>query len=122
MQSFFSRKKSTSSEKDIENGGGSQTSTTAAERNPHLHRGRPELDANDHLNLFRHLVGITSHESMQSSELRPASNVGIYTRVVTNEAKSKRGYKYLSWLINGCLGLQIVVAASLTGKFHASRL
>ncbi|KAF8857515.1 hypothetical protein BDZ45DRAFT_592698, partial [Acephala macrosclerotiorum] len=82
--------------------------------------GRPELDPNDNLNLFRHLVGITSHPSMAHSDSlfssggRPAPNLGIYTRVVHNEQTSKIGFKYFSWLINGCLGLQIVVAATLT--------
>ncbi|CZR56706.1 uncharacterized protein PAC_06595 [Phialocephala subalpina] len=82
--------------------------------------GRPELDPSDNLNLFRHLVGITSHPSMARSDSlfssggRPAPNLGIYARVVHNEQTAKIGYKYFSWLINGCLGLQIVVAATLT--------
>lgn len=82
--------------------------------------GRPELDPNDNLNLFRHLVGITSHPSMAHSDSifssggRPAPNLGIYARVVHNEQTAKIGFKYFSWLINGCLGLQIVVAATLT--------
>jgi hypothetical protein len=81
---------------------------------------RPELDPSDNLNLFRHLVGITSHPSMAHSDSffssggRPAPNLGIYARVVHNEQDAKVGYKYFSWLINGCLGLQIVVAATLT--------
>ncbi len=82
--------------------------------------GRPEFDPNDNLNLFRHLTGIISHPSMShhdtlfSSGGRPAPNLGIYARVVHNEQTAKLGYKYFSWLINGCLGLQIVVAATLT--------
>lgn len=82
--------------------------------------GRPELDPSDNLNLFRHLTGIVSHPSMANSNSlfssggRPAPNLGIYARVVHNEQKAKVGYKYFSWLINGCLGLQIVVAATLT--------
>lgn len=96
-------------------------------RNPalphqHLHDdfGRPDLDPSDNLNLFRHLTGIISHPSMShtdglfSSGGRPAANLGIYARVVHNERDAKRGFKYFSWLINGCLGLQIVVAAALT--------
>jgi len=81
---------------------------------------RLELDPSDSLNLFRHLVGITSDASMAnsgsmfSSGGRPAPNLGIYARVVHNEQDAKVGYKYFSWLINGCLGLQIVVAATLT--------
>jgi hypothetical protein len=49
---------------------------------------------------------------------RPAPNLGIYARVIHNEQTAKEGYKYFSWLINGCLGLQIVVAASLTVSKH----
>jgi hypothetical protein len=82
------------------------------------HQGRPEIAPDDQLNLFRHLTGITSHPSMVHSHLegggRAAPNLGIYTRVVRNEQGAKIGYKRFSWLINGCLGLQIVVAAALT--------
>lgn len=82
----------------------------------------PELDETDKLNLFRHLTGITSHPSMNHSAGffsngnggRPAPNLGIYVRVIRNEQAAKIGFKYFSWLINGCLGLQIVVAAALT--------
>jgi SMODS and SLOG-associating 2TM effector domain len=45
---------------------------------------------------------------------RPATNLGIYQRVVEREEKAKKSYTCFSWLINGCLGLQIIVAASLT--------
>ncbi|TLD35562.1 uncharacterized protein E2P81_ATG01865 [Venturia nashicola] len=45
---------------------------------------------------------------------RPAPNLGIYVRVIRNEQAAKIGFKYFSWIINGCLGLQIVVAAALT--------
>ncbi|KAI9055532.1 hypothetical protein LZ554_000480 [Drepanopeziza brunnea f. sp. 'monogermtubi'] len=82
--------------------------------------GRPDLDPSDSLNMFRHLTGILSHTSMAHSDgtlasgRRPAPNLGIYARVVHNENTAKVGYKYFSVLINGCLGLQIVVAASLT--------
>ncbi|PMD37672.1 hypothetical protein L207DRAFT_432216, partial [Hyaloscypha variabilis F] len=83
---------------------------------------RLELDPNDKLALFRHLVGITSDKSMgdgrreyfSSDGRRPGANPGIYARVVRNEQNAKVGYKYFSWLVNGCLGLQIIVAATLT--------
>ena len=124
MMDFFSRNTSTFSEKDIEHGRATQSTTMPAEPQPDAeHIGRPEIDPRDHLNLFRHLVGITSHKSMHHSRFRsggrPAANLGIYARVVHNEAEAKKGYKYFSWLINGCLGLQIIVAASLTGKLNA---
>ena len=97
---------------------------------PHIDdTGRPKFLPDDQLNLFRHLTGISSHPSMthtyfrDESGGRPAPNVGIYARVVHNELTSKIGFKYFSWLINGCLGLQIIVAAALTamGAAGASR-
>lgn len=45
---------------------------------------------------------------------RPASNVGIYARTVRAEHRAKRRYRIFSFLINACLGIQIIVAASLT--------
>jgi hypothetical protein len=45
---------------------------------------------------------------------RPAPNVGIYGRVVHAEASANLKYKTFTLLINGCLGLQIIVAAALT--------
>ncbi|TVY93883.1 hypothetical protein LAWI1_G000429 [Lachnellula willkommii] len=74
--------------------------------------------ADDNLNMFRLLVGIISHPSMgpnyrHPAGNRPAANLGIYARVVHNELTAKTGYKRMSVLINSCLGLQIIVAASL---------
>ncbi|KFY11851.1 hypothetical protein V491_07022 [Pseudogymnoascus sp. VKM F-3775] len=74
--------------------------------------GQHEYATDDRLFIFRHLTGITTHPSMVGS--RAAPNLGIYTRVVENEAKAKKGHKYYSWLINGCLGVQVIVAAALT--------
>lgn len=92
---------------------------TASAQEPHVdHTGRPQLSADDQLNLFRHLTGITSHPSMTHMHFggggRAAPNLGIYSRVVHNEQDAKRSYKRFSWLINCCLGLQIIVAAALT--------
>jgi hypothetical protein len=113
----FGRKKNIL-ENDMERGE-PQPSPASAEPQIHVdHQGRPEIAPDDQLNLFRHLTGITSHPSMVHSHLerggRAAPNLGIYARVVHNEQDAKRGYKRFSWLINGCLGLQIVVAAALT--------
>ncbi|KAF2173483.1 hypothetical protein M409DRAFT_15764 [Zasmidium cellare ATCC 36951] len=49
--------------------------------------------------------------------------MGIYTTVCDSEIKCKRNHKMFSRLINGCLGLQIVVAAALTalGAANGSR-
>lgn len=103
----------TSPQPDMENG----ISHTGDAAHPQLqahagYDGRHDYATDERLFLFRHLTGITTHPSMVGS--RAAPNLGIYTRVVANEAKSKKGHKYYSWLINGCLGVQVIVAASLT--------
>jgi hypothetical protein len=115
-QSFMLRKPAPQPE--VEDGL-AQPSASPAEPLPHIdHDGRPDIRPDDQLNLFRLLAGITSHPSMVHSHLsgggRAAPNLGIYARVVHNEQDAKRGYKRFSWLINSCLGLQIIVAASLT--------
>ncbi|KAL5116525.1 hypothetical protein ACEQ8H_005521 [Pleosporales sp. CAS-2024a] len=51
---------------------------------------------------------------------RAAPNVGIYNRVCHREAQAKRGFKFATLLINGCLGLQIIVAAALTAMGAAN--
>ncbi|KAG0651207.1 hypothetical protein D0Z07_2103 [Hyphodiscus hymeniophilus] len=133
IRMIFPAKKS--SENNMEQGHAhpnfqSMSTTLPEQELPHVdHNGRPTFSPDDQLNLFRHLVGITSHSSMAHAHFgdqsggRPAPNLGIYARVVHNESTSKAGYKYFSWLINGCLGLQIVVAAALTamGAAGASR-
>ncbi|OBT82372.1 hypothetical protein VE02_08751 [Pseudogymnoascus sp. 03VT05] len=74
--------------------------------------GRHDYATDERLFLFRRLTGITTHPSMVGS--RAAPNLGIYTRVVANEAKARKGHKHYSWLINGCLGVQVIIAAALT--------
>jgi hypothetical protein len=105
-------------EPDMEHGF-PETNASGSDPVPHVdHAGRPQLRADDQLNLFRHLTGIISHPSMTHAHRaaggRAAPNLGIYSRVVHNEQDAKRGYKRFSWLINSCLGLQIIVAAALT--------
>lgn len=51
---------------------------------------------------------------------RAAPNLGIYHRICHREQEAKRGYKFSALLINGCLGLQIVVAAALTAMGAAN--
>jgi hypothetical protein len=99
--------------------GRSQLSSTVMDAQ--IEQTRIEIPAavDENLNMFRLLVGIISHPSMGPSfkhpaGKRPAANLGIYARVVHNEQTAKTGYKRMSLLINGCLGLQIIVAASLT--------
>lgn len=81
------------------------------------------------LNTFRHLIGIHSTKGLvpQSTgqtdlhfDGRAAPNRGIYNRVCHRESQAKRGYKIAAMLINGCLGLQIIVAAALTAMGAAN--
>ncbi|KAI1376208.1 hypothetical protein F4677DRAFT_84872 [Hypoxylon crocopeplum] len=85
---------------------------------PNGHRSYLVHD-DDSLALFRLMVGISTSPYLGYSEsspigTRPAANIGIYSRVVHSEQKSKDSYKVFSILINACYFLQIVVAASLT--------
>lgn len=86
--------------------------------------GNPDhlIPQNDKLLMFRALVGIDSVPALTSGGhlLRTAPNVGIYTRVVANETKASRGYRVFNWLINICLGIQIIVAAAVTSLGAAS--
>lgn len=93
-----------------------------------------QLDPTNHLAMFRHLVGIHSTKSFGSEnnptnlaqhnslhfDGRAAPNIGIYNRVCHREASAKRGYKIASVLINGCLGVQVIVAAALTAMGAAN--
>jgi hypothetical protein len=104
----------------------------AAERNGDLEAGKrftlpvndPDhlIPPNDKLLIFRALTGIDSVPALTSGGhlLRTAPNIGIHTRVVNNETKSARAYRIFSWMINICLGIQIVVAAAVTALGAAS--
>lgn len=107
------------SEETDEEYGRSQQSSTAIEGQIDQAPIDITETASENLNMYRLLIGITSHPSMNPASRtptgrRPAQNLGIYARVVHNEEVAKRGYKRFSVLINGCLGLQIIVAAALT--------
>jgi hypothetical protein len=80
------------------------------------------IPTNDKLLVFRALTGIDSVPALtqQGHLLRSAPNVGIYTRVITNETKAQRAYKIFNFLINTCLGIQVVVAAAVTALGAAS--
>lgn len=84
------------------------------------------VDPADKLTTFRLLAGISSHPVLDRKTAayqngQPlAPNLGIYTRVIRNEQNAKKSYKLASILINGCLGLQIVVAAALTAMGAAN--
>lgn len=70
----------------------------------------------DKLLSFRALVGIDSAPALltQGNHERTAENVGIYARVIKAETWATQRYRFFSILINTCLGIQIIVAATLT--------
>ncbi|MCJ1397527.1 hypothetical protein MMC11_000721 [Xylographa trunciseda] len=71
------------------------------------------LAADDKLATYRRITGITSAREHKGG-YRPASNLGIYARVVKNERQALDAYKFTSRFINCCLALQLIVAATLT--------
>jgi hypothetical protein len=98
-----------------------------------------EPEAMHQLDTFRHMVGIHSTKGFVPQTMgakrgffadiphnnlhfdgRAAPNLGIYNRVCHREAQAKRGYKLASVMINGCLGVQIIVAAALTAMGAAN--
>lgn len=89
---------------------------------PQTTRSEALIPPNDKLLVFRALTGIDTIPALthRGHSLRSARNIGIYTRIVTNERKAERGYRLFSCLINACLGIQIVVAAAVTALGAAS--
>jgi hypothetical protein len=73
------------------------------------------IHASSHINDLNALIPDPTHFIG-----RPAPNHGIYTRVVKHERAAKLSFKFASIGINGCLGLQIIVAASLTAMGAAN--
>lgn len=70
---------------------------------------------NDKLLVFRSLTGIDTVPALHKGHAtRTAPNIGIYSRVVHSERSAARRYRAFNWLVNACLGIQIVVAAILT--------
>ncbi|KAK8021675.1 hypothetical protein PG990_006813 [Apiospora arundinis] len=108
------------------------SSTVGANSAQHLHtrsfvgdnNGQPHhqgvvIPSDDPLTMFRIMLGITDAPRLGFAErnpvgTRPASNIGIYARVVHSEQKSKDSFKVFSTVINACYFLQIIVAAALT--------
>ncbi|PGH27176.1 hypothetical protein AJ80_01133 [Polytolypa hystricis UAMH7299] len=104
---------------DLESGrsmGESRTGIPESSETPR--KPDPQIGSNDKLLAFRVLTGIDSVPSLRAAHGlfhdRSAPNVGIYARVVTAERTAASRYRIFSILINACLGVQIVVAASLT--------
>ncbi|KAH7414057.1 hypothetical protein DE146DRAFT_762654 [Phaeosphaeria sp. MPI-PUGE-AT-0046c] len=112
--------------------------------NPLSHRATVlEPEAMSQLNTFRHMARrvvvfsqtartITSismdeqrqmlelYSSISNEQRRPTDPHIQYNRVCHREAQAKRGYKFATVFINGCLGVQIVVAAALTAMGAAN--
>src|SRR5215471_5388027 len=76
----------------------------------------PEEAPTSKLAEFRNLIGIESAPDLtkKSTPPRPAPNIGIYNRTVSQEASSARWYTFWLFLTDFCLGLQIIIAAALT--------
>ncbi|KAK6841176.1 hypothetical protein PG987_002036 [Apiospora arundinis] len=111
------------------------TRSFVGENGQHHHQG-VVIPSDDPLTMFRIMLGITDAPRLGFAErnpigTRPASNIGIYARVVHSEQKSKDSFKVselltcldyvlsssvcvFSTVINACYFLQIIVAASLT--------
>ncbi|EAW15250.1 uncharacterized protein ACLA_059130 [Aspergillus clavatus NRRL 1] len=80
------------------------------------------IPPSDKLLAFRALTGIDSVPALTipHHNQRTVPNIGIYTRVVRAEQATAQRYRFFSILVNTCLGIQIVVAASLTALGAAS--
>ncbi|EEP80757.1 conserved hypothetical protein [Uncinocarpus reesii 1704] len=95
-----------------------QDSHTVASASTATFRAIPTslLPTSDRLAAFRVLTGIDTSPGFSTWEYfqRSATNIGIYARVVRAEKRAGFEYRLFSILINFCLGLQIIVAASLT--------
>jgi hypothetical protein len=80
----------------------------------------------DKLLVFRSLTGIDTVPTVSSAghATRAAPNLGIYPRVVKAERQASRSFKVYNFIVNFCLGTQIIVAASLTalGAANGSRV
>ncbi|PHH91105.1 hypothetical protein CDD83_1628 [Cordyceps sp. RAO-2017] len=83
------------------------------------------IPSNDKLLIYRSLTGIDTVPALTSAghAQRAAPNLGIYPRAVNAERSAARSYRFFNVAVNACLGLQIIVAASLTalGAANGSR-
>lgn len=70
---------------------------------------------------FRDMVGINTPSSLLiANPPRPAQNIGIYARVVSEERKTQYQYYLMASVINAAFLGQIIVAAALTALSAAS--
>jgi hypothetical protein len=65
------------------------------------------------LRTFRHGLGIYN-DPLFSGATRSAANIGIYDHVVNYEKQYQRSYSHFLWLINGSMGVQLVLSAAIT--------
>lgn len=74
------------------------------------------IPSQDRLLVFRTLTGIDTVPVLNQHgySARSANNIGIYTRVIREERRSKKSYRVISAGIHICLGLQIVIGAAIT--------
>ena len=66
------------------------------------------------LSTFQEAVGIIEVQESPSAKKRNGHNLGIYPRVIQEESKARLQYHLLSFIIDSCLLLQIIIAAALT--------
>jgi SMODS and SLOG-associating 2TM effector domain len=76
----------------------------------------PLITVADRLGAFRMRVGIENAPILTASRLfkRRAKNIGLYDRICVAEYKAHWMHNLFAFLINFCLGAQIVLAAALT--------
>jgi hypothetical protein len=96
-----------------EDGDGVNSTGTGTQNADFVDGPVPERDKLQH---FRVLMGINNAPAFNTLTVlqRPAPNIGIYARSVVAEKRAGFQFRVFSILINGCLGLQIIVAAALT--------
>ncbi len=95
--------------------GDSEAELTYHKPTPTFDRDLEKLGSTDRLNVFREQVGISDVTELGPRiSRRPASNIGIYNRVATEERKAKLGYYASALVINACLLSQVIFASALT--------
>lgn len=82
---------------------------------PTFDRDLEKAGSTDRLSVFREQVGISDViELGPRASRRPAPNIGIYTRVATEEHRAKIQYYVSALVINACLLSQVIFASALT--------
>src|ERR1700748_1540099 len=82
-----------------------------------VNRTKPELvPASDRLATFRTLVGIDHAPALTTASYcnRSVENMVLYGGVTIAEKELQLNHRIFAFLINACLGLQLMVAAAIT--------